>query len=517
MKSWLHPLHPAVDATQCYTAMNRAIGRVHTRLSSSDSDTDESEKQRINDAIYNFLSFIKKQRETRSALLANASPQIPDEWEDATFEDDFHIMEQELFMDMSEVAGTVDEATNVFSELVDYPLSMGVTTFDNLAAVLQTIPQMIPVSGDVSQSLTDTAQAMSMPNMASLGISVGFNYLDGLINIISGVTLIMDEEDCHVTQNKTKGIAQIIAGALALAVSYNPALEAAVGLGAGAFAGPAFAFMTLVDLINSSVDFYDASKKVSMEGWLDEQVKEINYIDKRIEKLHHKLSELNNKHYKHDDKREHLVDKLNKKINELNKKKNTLTNEFNLRSKIYCYGENENPLSELNNKEYNRRNTFVNSKLKQIKNNQSARLADFKETPTRIMKDNKVYSNANLKPTLLERERSNEIQMRLIEDYKEKRANLILKTLSFIGATLFAIAPFSGPAAPALYASGLIITLFVTGYYIYKHRAKIEEAGNRLLTKMKHTFFKEEEEKKKEIELDTFPLENSNRRLSFAS
>ena len=129
-----------------------------------------------------------------------------------------------------------------------------------------------------------------MPAQTTLGIALGWNYADSVYSITQGIRQILDEEDYRQTQNKIKGIVNIISGIEMFVFSYNPALTAALGLAGGAaLASPAFALAMLCDLITATIDFYNAQKEVEFQGWLEERIKEINYLEKRIETLREKI------------------------------------------------------------------------------------------------------------------------------------------------------------------------------------------------------------------------------------
>ncbi|MBX3709687.1 MAG: hypothetical protein KIT56_06780 [Gammaproteobacteria bacterium] len=371
----------------------------------------------------------------------------------------------------------VNEITTTFPEVVNYTVGVGATTVENMAAVLQTIPEIVAVSEGVTKSLSDIARSMSMPNSAALGITVGWNYIDAVAGIVCGINLIMDEEDYRQTQNKVKGVLSIIAGVQAFAFSYNPALGAAVGLGAGAFAGPAFAFTALTDLVNASIDFYNASKELTIEGWLDERVKEINYKTERIQNLETELQKL-----KVSGKD---TQALEEKINTLKEQRTTLSNDFLARSRVYCNPQDQS-LSAASRK------TFVGRKMAHV-------------TP---YEGYEISTDAlNTPPTRNDEIRDKEIQSKLNENYRQKRADVIMKGLSFTGMTLLAIAPFTGPAAPILYAAGLTITLFVAGSYLYKHREKIHALGKTMVNKAKKAILsKGEKEPKATDELPLVPV-----------
>jgi hypothetical protein len=59
------------------------------------------------------------------------------------------------------------------------------------------------------------------------------------------------------------------------------------------------------------------------------------------------------------------------------------------------------------------------------------------------------------------------------KDYEEKKIYLVMRSISFVAMTLFAVAPFTGPAAPALIIPAMVMSSFVTAYYLYHHRERI--------------------------------------------
>lgn len=110
-------------------------------------------------------------------------------------------------------------------------------------------------------------------------ISVGWNLFDGAYSIALGAFQLSDEDDYRQTQNKIKGVANILSGFQLLGLSTFTG-----------FGSAAFAISMAAELLSASIDFYNAHKEHEFEGWLEERAKNIAYKQKRIDEFNSTLT-----------------------------------------------------------------------------------------------------------------------------------------------------------------------------------------------------------------------------------
>ncbi len=256
----------------------------------------------------------------------------------------------------------------------------------------------------------------AIPKPASLGISLGWNYLDAIYCIAQGMEQLCDETDYRQTENKIKGVANILSGVQMFLLSYNPALTCVLGLSGGAaLIAPSFALSMGFDLVTAVIDYQHAQKEVTFEGWKKEREKEINFYQSKIKKLE-------------------KINSQDKKIDLLKKKKEKVEGQINLRASF----QNNNL-------------TSLETEIKRIEN-----MWDKNED------DRKKLEN-------LKQEKC--IHEKLHENYQKQRTNLFVKTASFVGMTCLAVA--SCVSCPPLLMAGLAITVMVAAFYIYKNSDEI--------------------------------------------
>lgn len=308
----------------------------------------------------------------------------------------------------------------------------------------------------VPLNYTTTYSTLISPN-AGLGIALGWNYVDAVYAIGLGTLQLLDEEDYRQTQNKVKGVFNIISGVQLFLLSYNPYLTAVLGLtGGAALAAPAFALAMACDLVTASIDLYNASKEVEFEGWLEERAKEIHYNQSRIQKLTEQIQEVETSNKTPAEKKSEIA-YLEAKIIMLKDKINKIEDNLYARSRVYC--NEEMPNSETQEK------AARQWKVEKILD---------KYNPSH----NKDRLKVELKKNVTERDRSidNNIQADLEKNYKENRINFFIKTASLVGMTLLAVSAFV--SCPPVLITGLAITSVVATYYIYKNGGNIMQAVN---------------------------------------
>lgn len=319
------------------------------------------------------------------------------------------------------------------------------------------------VIGTTISDLSATS-IITLPSNASLGVTIGWNYLDGAYAIMLGLHQLADEENYRQAQNKAKGLLNIISGVQMFAFSYNPALTAALGLtGGAALAAPAFALSMLCELVTASIDFYNASREVEFTGWLEERAKESDYLQQRIRKLDKKIKKMQQQ--RDDDETMLLLNKkhhvslqelINKKT-QLENKEKQLIESMQSRSRVYCHDK------KVNADERDTRSQFIEKTLIKL------------TTP--------IVCDYKTQPTTSDQFVDKKIQNTMKRQYNENLTNLIIKGISFVGMALLAVAPFV--ACPPLLIIGLVVTSLVAAYYLHKNRERISAK----LCEIKDTLF----------------------------
>ena len=270
------------------------------------------------------------------------------------------------------------------------------------------------------------------PNVA-LGITLGWNYLDGLYALGMGILQLCDKDNYRQAQTKAKGVLNIISGIQLFVFSYNPALTAALGLtGGAALAGPSFALAMACDLIAACIDFCNALKENDILGWMEERTKEYEYNRKRIETLKQEKGDSENK-------------KLNEKLNALKEKNLSLKKDIDVRSKVYCESAIYSNLAK-QDKINKLQNIFAASGYQEYNFNFAMLTKEDVETDSQIQNQLKKTLNSNT-------------------------ATMIFKVASFIGMTLLAISAFV--ACPYLLPIGLAIVGLVAAAYLIRNSHEI--------------------------------------------
>jgi hypothetical protein len=280
-------------------------------------------------------------------------------------------------------------------------------------------------------------QVKLSPQMAGMVVPVLWGYLDGACAMVVGMEQLLNEDDYRQTQLKIKGMLNIFSGMQLFALSYNPALVAALGItgGPAALAGGAFALSTLVDVITTSIDYCNACKEQNIEGWFDERIKEYTFICKKITTLEKELEAL-----------QLLPEEDNLFINDIQKELQAL------RLRQTC-----------------------------IKNDVQCRWKVNQNTITSASKDElkKVFEQPlNMgEITAAERVRDHEIQSALNKSLVNAKTQLAIKVASFVGIALLAVATFAlvTTCPPQVVLLGLAITTVVAAAYLSNHQKNIRQ------------------------------------------
>jgi len=242
---------------------------------------------------------------------------------------------------------------------------------------------------------------------ASTGITLGWNYLDGLFDFFLAAKHFHDIKDYRRTQHKTQGILSVLCGVQLFVLSYNPLVTTYVGLDSEtSLAASSFALAALLDLCVAILEFYNVKKEMEFQGWLDTQVKKLVYT------IHH----------------EHQQDELIRDIHSC--------------ATDYIA-------------------TYPN-RLAQVKNTLTNNL------PLDHPGVNHMINNLDV-PTEAQTERSRQVQLQLNQTYKANRTNLTLKAASFVGMTLLAITRFlddTSSSANVTLVMGLALSTYVAAAYL---------------------------------------------------
>lgn len=308
----------------------------------------------------------------------------------------------------------------------------------------------------------------AIPKPVGLGLTLGWNYLDGIYAMGLGAIQLLDEEDYRQTQNKVKGIVNIISGVQSFLFSYNPAVTAALGLAGGAaLAAPSFALAMACDLVTAAIDCYNANKEVAFEGWLEERVQEFEYNENRIQKFENELMQLNEKKSKNKEDVSQ-INYLEIKIESLKEKNQTIENNIYARSRVYCHGLGQEKIPVNGNEENIKlvRRDNVTRILNNI--NATSNIHAFSDSA-------RIINKLNLKITEEDKKIDANMQNELNTNLIKNKYNLALKIGSFVGMALLAGSAFV--ACPPLLFLGLGITTVVAVAYLNKNGDELLDKG----------------------------------------
>lgn len=308
----------------------------------------------------------------------------------------------------------------------------------------------VPLS--IGQTITSYANpANSFDGAAACtGLAVGWNYADGLLAIATGVTQLLDKENYRQSQNKAKGILNIISGIQLFAFSYNPALTTALGLtGGAALASPSFALAMFCDLINASIDLYNAEVESTFEGWLEERYKELKYNNERIEALEKQITLLS-------------TDAQN-----------------NQQFRLFPGKSNAEKISEIRETIARIKKTKIEPIMQQVDTYTRVYLQDAGANKDEYTKSvMAIRARYGIKDTInqlpVTDSDRNDYKAFMYQQEKaviQARITLALKVASFIGMSLLAVAAFT--TCPPVLFVGLAITAVVATAYIIRNSHKI--------------------------------------------
>lgn len=311
--------------------------------------------------------------------------------------------------------------------------------------------------GQTITSICNPANAFDSA-AACTGLAVGWNYADGVLAIAAGVTQLMDKENYRQSQNKAKGLLNIISGIQLFAFSYNPALTAALGLtGGAALAAPSFALAMLCDLINASIDLYNAEVESTFEGWLEERYKELQYNNDRVAELKKQRTLLQ-------------ADSSSKRKRDFSLFSNNSTEQ-----KIQEISETIERIEQSKIKPIKERIDVLTRVY--IQDAGEDKKDEYKENVLAIRKQYGITDA--LSDTPISQADRNDYRAFIYKQEKaaiQARITFALKVASFIGMSLLAVAAFT--TCPPVLIVGLTITAVVATAYLIRNSKKIHAAVN---------------------------------------
>ncbi len=266
-----------------------------------------------------------------------------------------------------------------------------------------------------------------------IGIDL-WNEIDSVCSIYFGLRLLTDKNNYRRKSSIIQGILNIITGATMGYFTDNN--QICLGLLKNAastvLSSPVFALATACDLLNVSIDLYHTSQELEFKDWLKERLQELNFIEKRI--------------------REETPAENTHELAKLIHKKKQL--HFQIVNR--CLARADDPFS----RQY----------IERILKNNHADLWEkcIYYSPAMISRAKLIDKN---------------IQQKINNRYEAQKKIVFMKTLSFIGMTLLAIATFA--PCPPLLIIGTAICTIVALYYLQKN------AGNLFL------FFKNSSKKQR--------------------
>lgn len=298
-----------------------------------------------------------------------------------------------------------------------------------------------------------------------LGLTVGWNYSHGICSILTGISQLRDKNNYRTQSTKFQGMLNILSGVQLLALSDNFGLFG-IGSIAGAtpLAAPAMAFTYLCETINAAIDYMHADKESTFEGWLDERLTELAFLDKQIKNENATRLVFRNPDAQNDscDNTDH------ERVDKLISRKNALIDAIGARCRVNANTPhlfrtlNEKIPDDISleaNEEYQERHSNPNIlQVSSFKNNKNAKL----QLIDQFTKDRLQNKDIQIEKLIV-------AQTNLRK--KEALAKLITKGLGFVAMTLTSIGSF-GVCPPLLIAAGIIGTA-LSAYYIYKNANKI--------------------------------------------
>jgi hypothetical protein len=307
----------------------------------------------------------------------------------------------------------------------------------------------------------------------SAGPIVGLDYLDGLCPLFVGLELTNGKRQYQPTQMKIKKALSIVAAG----VDFTPTLDKLLldyGINALSvitpLAGPANLVAASLEFIIAAINYYNAAKEVTFEGWLEERTIEVNYLNKKIEKLGSKLKTISEE----DSESSHIKtkqDALKVQRNTLQTKKETILSDIQSRSKVYYHAN----IQDEKNKELisRSRRLIINKQLEKINNNKD--------------RDRAKISYLE-KPTLADEKRDAEIQDQLNKRYYDTRGRFYIRACSLFAMSLLFVGCSVG-CPPLIIVATVLSYMAVTaylcnyGYKAIKSDQQPKSEKNKMLTR----------------------------------
>jgi len=262
----------------------------------------------------------------------------------------------------------------------------------------------------------------------ALELTVVWNGLDAIEAIAIAYNKYKDKEDHHKKQRIAKIALNTFSGVQLLALTYNPilikALQKYLSNNPAALASTSFAIAMGVDLICAALDWENARKQLSFEGWLEDKIDQINHLKSlNSEKGKAMLPEL-------------IQDVIS-------------------RCKVHYNGEGEEE-------------DLIDNALKKI------HAEGIKEL---------MLENATLLPRESDNNREKAIQAEVSQKFREETFNLTVRFSSFSGMSLFAALDFI-KASSEMYMPLKVVALVMTGIasvaYVGRHTIKAYEKAKEI-------------------------------------
>jgi len=259
----------------------------------------------------------------------------------------------------------------------------------------------------LTAKIANNEAVITLSPTATIAITVGWNYLDGLYDFILAAKELAEKRNYRQTYNKIQAALNIFTGVQLFVLSYNPILTTFLGLAnATDLAGSSFALSTFFDWLVAGIELYNTYRELSYNPWLHERLTELNF----------KL--------KHGHQAEELIEKI----------------------RLRC----KNQISKKPEQHQHIAQTIQN-RIPHYHADVRNQLTDNLTTRTRV---HKVQNQ--------------QLETQLRQAFVDSRTNFTLKTLSFLGMTLLAVNHFleeSTQAASQTLIIGLATTTYVAAAY----------------------------------------------------
>lgn len=326
-------------------------------------------------------------------------------------------------------------------------------TEESLLSFSEIEPELNYITGVLFGVLAEFHE-YTLDDPAKFGVDTGWNILDAISSFItSGLYFAQCYKDYknditnpHQKEFLAKATALFVSGAEVFGLTLAGNSIGPIAALSGAALGPlSFAFAMLIDFGIAIKDLAKAEKRASFEGWLEDSVEEVAYLNEKISK-----------------------EAKNSPMEQakLQKKKEQLVQDIAVRTKVYCNDKHcENEIVR-DARKRTVQITFNKVEHKIFQKNSTLSAMKF-QTDIKTIKTESAITKPKVMLTEKDIQRNNRLQKQAKCELHEKRVNCLFKGLSFVGMTFLAI-PF-----PPLQAAGLAIVSVVGAYYLLKNASKL--------------------------------------------